>query len=234
MTFEDRLNDAFTQMMDYREAVGYATATYRCSVPPFISFCIEKYPDAKMISSEMVDEWLALYNYSNNSQAAFISLLREFTKYLNFLGYSDYIPDEDYSLKRTTFNPYLFTDEELKSLFDTIDGYTGDTCGKRYLPEGVMPVYTRLLFCCGMRPQEPPALRCEDIDLSTGDIYTRQSKRHKDRHIIMSDDMLDLCIRYDSIAGKREWFFQKWNGESYERKWYSQLWTRLLDRSVVK
>lgn len=68
--------------------------------------------------------------------------------------------------------------------------------------------------CYGLRPQEPPAIRTGDVDLETGDVYIRQSKRHKDRHIIMSGDMLDLCRRYDSVAGKRQWFFQKWDAHS--------------------
>ena len=77
MTFSERLTESFDQMMDYRRAVGYATATYKSSVPPFINFCCEKYPDAESITSEMVDGWLDFYPYSNNSRAVFISLLRE-------------------------------------------------------------------------------------------------------------------------------------------------------------
>ena len=38
MSFETRLNDAFEEMMAYREAVGYAAATYRSTVPPFINY----------------------------------------------------------------------------------------------------------------------------------------------------------------------------------------------------
>ena len=158
MTLKGRLNEAFGEMMKYRKSVGYATATYRSSVPLFINFCIENYPRSDYITPEMVDGWLTFYPYTNNSKAAFISLLREYTKYLNFLGYEDFIPDDDYVVKRTAFNPYLFTDNELSGLFNTIDSYTGKTSGKRYLPEVVLPVYTRLLYCCGLRPQEPPAL----------------------------------------------------------------------------
>lgn len=161
MTLESRLNKAFDEMMRYRESVGYATVTYKSSVPPFINFCINNHPESDYITSVMVDEWLAFYQYSNNSKAAFISLLREYTKYLHFLGYEDFIPDDDYIVKRTTFSPYLFTDEELSVLFYTIDSYTGKTCGKRYLPEVILPVYTRFLYCCGLRPQEPPAIRTE-------------------------------------------------------------------------
>lgn len=231
MTFEEGLREAFEQMMLYREAIGYATATYRSSVPPFIEYCAKNYADSTGITQQMVDGWLASYPYSANSRAAFVSLLREYTKYLRFLGRDDFIPDDDYSTKRIAFNPYLFTDNELRRLFDVFDGCIGSTCGKRYLPEAVLPVYSRLLFCCGMRPQEPPALLRRDVDLSKGDIYIRQSKRHKDRHITISDDMLELCRRYDALAGERHWFFQKWDGTPYLTSWYNQVWRRLLKKA---
>lgn len=233
MTFKERLHDAFEERMSYRKSVGYATATYRSSVPPFIDHCTNGHPDAVYITQDMVDEWLAFYPYSNNSKAAFISLLREYTRYLNFLGYEDFIPDDDYVVKRTAFHPYLFTDGEMCTLFTSIDSYVGSACGRRYLPEAVLPVYTRMLYCCGLRPQEPPAIRIEDLDLDTGGLYIRQSKRHKDRHIIMSGDMLNLCRRYNAIAGKREWFFQKWDGTQYETSWYNQIWRRMVSMSGI-
>ena len=182
----------------------------------------------------MLDRWLSFYEYSINGQVTFISLIREYTKYRNFQGYPDFIPDDDYTIKRTPYNPYLFTDDELSGLFFTIDSYTGSTSGKRFMPEMILPVYSRLLYCCGLRPQEPPAIRCEDVDLVTGDVYIRQSKHHKDRHIIMSEDMLDLCRRYDMIAGKREWFFQKWDGRPYERSWYNHVWRRLIAKAEIQ
>lgn len=103
--------------------------------------------------------------------------------------------------------------------------------GKDTFQKWPPPVYSRFLYCCGMRPQEPPALLCRDVNLSTGDIYIRQSKRHKDRHIIISEGMLELCNKYDALAGKRGWFFQKWNGGPYETSWYNQMWRRLLEKS---
>ena len=106
MTFGVRLNDAFEEMMKYRYSVGYATDTYKSSVPPFINFCVKKHPMSNRITQEMIDEWLAYYPYTNNSKAAFISLLREYTKYLSFLGYDDFIPDDDYTVKRISFNEY--------------------------------------------------------------------------------------------------------------------------------
>ena len=50
----------------------------------------------------------------------------------------------------------------------------------------------------------------------------------------MSEDMLDLCRRYDMIAGKREWFFQKWDGRPYERSWYNHVWRRLIAKAEIQ
>ena len=64
MTLDKKLNDAFEAMMKYRQSIGYATATYRSSVPLFINFCVKKYPLSARITQEMVDEWLAYYPYT--------------------------------------------------------------------------------------------------------------------------------------------------------------------------
>lgn len=179
----------------------------------------------------MVDEWRVFRGYRHNTQCIFISLLREYTKYLHFLGRSDYVPDDAYPTNRIAYAPYLFTDEELKRLFDGFDKYQGVTCGKRNLPELILPVYSRMLYCCGMRPNEPPALLRTDVKLKNGDVYIRQSKRNKDRHILMSDEMLILCRHYDELAGEREWFFQKKNGEPFDTGWFTAMFNRVWDRA---
>ena len=56
MTLDKKLNDAFEEMMKYRQSIGYATATYRSSVPPFINFCVKNHPLSARITQEMVDE----------------------------------------------------------------------------------------------------------------------------------------------------------------------------------
>ena len=76
MTFGEGLREAFEQMMLYREAVGYATETYRSSVPPFIDYCARNYADGQVITRQMLDGWLTFYPYTANSKAVFVSLIR--------------------------------------------------------------------------------------------------------------------------------------------------------------
>lgn len=76
-----------------------------------------------------------------------------------------------------------------------------------------------MMYCCGMRPSEPLKLKHKDVSLDTGEIYIRQSKRSKDRHIYMSEDLLVLCRKYDAYMGNREYFFQRPEGGPYSTHW---------------
>lgn len=220
MSFATELQQDFENMLVLRASTGFANETYACTIPPFLQYCGSHYPDASYINEEMVNSWLNIKQYSVNSRAVFIAMLRKFTKFRRFLGKEDFFFDDEYSVNRIPYVPYTFQDEELVTLFNAIDSYVGTGTGKKFLPELVLPVYSRLLYCCGMRPQEPSSLLTDDIDLTTGDIYIRKSKRHKDRHIVLSEDMRQLCLKYDSLSGSRKWFFQRPDGKPYTRKWF--------------
>lgn len=233
MTINDYLKDYLSKMLDFREAAGYAVLTYKATLMPFVDFCCTNYKDAEILTSEMLDAWLTYKGYTVNTQAAFIACLRQYCKYINFLGVKAYIPDEDYSLKRIAYEPYIFTDIELQTLFHEIDSYGPSTNNKKYKPEIVVSPIFRLMYCCGMRPSEPLHLMCRDINLDTGDIYIRETKKHKDRHIIMSGDMLELCRKYDSIAGERIWFFE-YNNKPYDTKWMTLQFKHCWNRSGLE
>lgn len=173
MTFREELTSDFQKMLDYRKAVGYATDTYKSMIMKFIEYCGNNYSDAASITQEMVDRWLEKYEYSTNNQAVFIACLRQYTKFISFLGKNAFIPDDDYSIKRISYEPYVFTDEELKNLFHAFDSYTASTNNKKFKPEIVVPPLFRMMYCCGMRPSEPLNLLYEDVNLDTGDIYIR-------------------------------------------------------------
>ena len=59
----------------------------------------------------------------------------------------------------------------------------------------------------------------DDVDLITGKIFIRKSKCWAARIIYVSDDMLDLLCRYDSIIQGylpcREAFFPTWKGDYF-------------------
>ena len=221
MSFKQELTSAYYEMLEVKDSLGYRKSTYASFyILPFIEFCVETYPEAKEITKEMFDQWLLNKEFqTDNSRRLAIINIRHFTRYLNAVGKNAYVPSAEYNIRVQRYQPYIFTDNELLSFFGSIDRVVNKGGYEKYRPELILPVMFRLELCCGMRPSEPRNLKTEDVDLRTGDILIRKSKRGKDRHIIMSEDMRWLCNEYDRRAGKREWFFQAPSGEQIPWSW---------------
>lgn len=218
MTFQDSLTKDYEDMVSLKEALGFSRATYAFYIPDFIAYCGNHYPNSETVTREMVIRWLDNRKFSStNTRTRALINIRTFTKYLAATGKQTYVVDDEFSIPIIPYVPVIMKDEELKQFFHGVD-ITTRACNlplKRY----ILPVLFRMIFCCGLRPAEPINLRCADVNLSSGDVYIRQSKRRTDRHILMSEDMLNLCRRYDLVAGSREWFFQRTDGNPFNTKW---------------
>lgn len=218
MNFWEELRVAYYDMVELKVSLGYNEGTYRTShILPFVEYCSQVFPSAREITKEMLDSWLkkAVFRTENTRKHVIINL-RHFTRYLNATGRRAFVPTSEYNVKAQRYRPYIFTDQELRLLFDAIDDIK--PCQRSHV-EWIAPVLFRMELCCGMRPNEPLNLLVEDVDLATGDIFIRKSKRGKDRHIIVSEDMRLLCAKYDQLAGKRKWFFQHWEGGKFPVYW---------------
>lgn len=69
----------------------------------------------------------------------------------------------------------------------------------------MLPVIFRLIYTCGLRPQEGRDLHRRNINFQTGEILITNTKKKKERIVVMSDDMLALCQRYDKM---RQFFYE--------------------------
>lgn len=162
----------------------------------FLDFC--EINNFEMITKETVDSWLKYYKYNTNkTKASHIGLIRNLSTFINFLGGTAYIPDEEYSFKIEHFNPIILNSRQLSELFTAIDKENKPTYS----------ILFRLMYCCGLRPGEAVRIKRNDFDVLSGNLYIYCSKYNKDRHIITSEDIRRLCERYDSSAGIREYFF---------------------------
>jgi len=218
MTFKETLFKDYADMIDLKESTGYSRSTYLPHIKEFITFCGGTYPGAESITKEMLDKWLQEKRFKTNaSHNSAISRIREYTKYQAAIGRTTYIPSGDYSAKTSRYVPYIFNDYELKRLFeafDTVQPHFG-TPEREY----IIPVLFRMMYCCGLRPSEPLNLLYEDVDLEIGEIYIRQAKRKKDRRVLMSEDLTELCRKYDSRRCSRTYFFEKKDGGKLPTYW---------------
>ncbi|MDP2729298.1 MAG: tyrosine-type recombinase/integrase, partial [Dehalococcoidales bacterium] len=99
----------------------------------------------------------------------------------------------------------------------------------------VIPVFFRLLYCCGLRSSEARLLNTGDINLATGRMFIRQSKGHKDRTVMLAEDVLALCRKYETKVSRifpdRQAFFPNSKGEFYNHSiqdyWFHLFWDHL-------
>jgi len=221
MSLDTMLDKDLQEMLAIKEALGFSRCTYEPYLRQFIQFCRENYPDSPCITREIITKWIRIRpNESVNTQIRRISAIRSFTKYQASVGKDTFIPSSEYSNPQRKYIPYIFTDYEIATLFNSFDNIQPfyESPGREF----TVPVLFRMMYCCGMRPSEPLKLKCADVSLDTGEIYIRQSKRRKDRHIYMSEDLLALCRKYDSLMGKREHFFQSPDGREYTTHWMTK------------
>lgn len=146
-----------------------------------------------------------------HSRAAFI---RGFGIYLKSIGKNAYILPDKFTAGGTVFVPYLFGDNELAKLFREVDTY-------KYPKEPFRPLllstYFRMTYTCGLRPNEGRKLKRNEVDLNTGELRIIETKKHKSRNIVMSDEMNSLAKSYatvrDAAFPESEFFFPSPSGE---------------------
>ena len=110
------------EMLEFKVSLGYQRRTYEGFLRDFCRFCRENYPEEDRVTMELVHAWALMR--PTESQSGFrrrLSPLREFGKYLNAIGIESYIIPSNFSGGRSSFIPYIFTDEELIAIFTEAD-----------------------------------------------------------------------------------------------------------------
>lgn len=218
ITFCSNFASSLNAMLDYRQALGFSRQTHASNLMSFDRYAAQYYATDVSLGKQMVLGWI---NEQVDQKRSGIELkattIRMFGRYLSATGQEAYILPKDYVSQPQNFTPYLFTDSELARLFGAMDR----------MPDGIFdsttmmlaPVLFRLIYTCGLRPNEGRLLERSNIDFTTGVIFIAKTKRKKERLVVMSDDMLNLCRNYDSLkstidAGS-EYFFSTRDGKPY-------------------
>lgn len=219
-----------------RVSLGNEEDTYARRLHTFDTFCVEQYPEEDILSMEISEAWCTKKpNEKSNTLQLRTSILRGFSKYLLSIGKKAYVIPEGFAGHGIHYIPYLYTDIELSSFFIGADQLPPHPLSP--FREYVIPVMFRVLYCCGLRPQEVRYIKVSDTNLEEGTLYISDSKRNKDRVVAMSTELRDLCIKYDAQMQKklpsREYFFQNPNGGPYRIAWIQQQFFRCWEKAGV-
>jgi integrase len=217
--FISKLAPLIDAMIDYKEALGFSRQTHMSSLRNFDRYCAEYAPDTDTVCKDTVLSWLHRELEKPRSGISKKAMaVRLLGKYICATGRDAYVLPDGYVVEKSTFTPYIFTDAELKALFGAIDNLPAEGGDNTAL---IMPVMFRLIYTCGLRPNEGRELKRVNINLDTGEVFVTKTKRKKERIVVMSDDMLAYCRKYDkqrAAFGGGEFFFPCRNHAAYTER----------------
>ena len=213
------------EMLSLRVSMGRSPRTHREHLLNFDRFCSLHFPYVTELSQEMALRWMEKRPGENaRGQQARASAIRCLSSYLDAMGIPAYILPDRFVGGNSDFTPYIFNDEELTALFSAIDSFP-PTSRHPFL-HLILPVFFRLVYTCGLRPREGRELLHKNIHFETGEILIAQTKGYKDRMVVMSDDMWELCRAYEQkrhiFAPGNAYFFPDTDGGALPGPWLNK------------
>ncbi len=196
---------------------GYKVEYLERNLAEFCEYAERRFPNAEELTEEIAEGWI----YSKPEIASAqqmgkrVRSMRHLSAFLLAGGRDAYVPKRRFAAKKPT-PPTLFTDEEARIFFETLDSWPAFPKGSPSIHAHdltVMPVFFRLLYACGLRSGEAASLMRADADLGRGVIHIVGAKERRDRAVYPSESMLGLLRQYDArmeraIPG-RALFFQR-------------------------
>lgn len=218
--FNSRFAAQINAMLDLKSALGLAARSIEYPMQSFDRFCQREFPDASILTREIAEAWCAEGNPGGKSGYK-MHAVRSFGKYLVSVGIDAFVFPSEWIAHKKAALPHMFTDAELKEFFDASDKIPPNRNSPFW--EYTIPVMFRLMYACGLRPQEARRLRRSEFDLHAHVLYVSETKKNKDRRLALGADIAELCRRYDavidSVTPDREYFFQSPRGSVCRPGW---------------
>jgi len=238
--FNSQIGCFIDTFIKLKQALGYPYQSSALILYRFDRFVAENFTGETTITREIGTAWIQSKPGEHpNGLLRRITPIRQLGKYMKGLGNDAYVIPGHIPNKQVKYEAHIYTYNELKAFFNAIDKCPPSPFSptRSY----VIPVFFRILYCCGLRSSEARLLKKEDIDLGNGKITIRQSKGWKARIVYLSQDLLEICREYnsimDSILPKRSVFFPNKNGVCFNKSiidyWFHEFWDKLPESKAV-
>lgn len=143
--------------------------------------------DDIILMEDFVNEFIKKYdNEKDINITSRVTVIRELARFMIAQGYKAYVvPPLPRGSYRSSFVPYIFTNEELKKIFLAADQFASSlSLDKHYYHQrDKYPVIFRILYSTGMRIGEVLQLQLQDIDFERKTFIIKEAKNNKDRII---------------------------------------------------
>ena len=220
-SFKSNFSQDILAMLNFRKTMGYSLVTYENKFKTFDKYCCNHFPNEYELSEKIVLGWLRRDINGVNVLNPRSSFIRMFGKFIASLGKKAYILPDKFIPQQKSYAPYILSDEELKCLFSIIDMRPQNNRLDPLQP-ALFSTLFRLIYTCGLRPNEGRTLLCQNVFLDSGEIIIKDTKKHKERIVVMSEDMNDLMKNFACLREKYHpnniYFFPSKQGVPYTTK----------------
>jgi integrase/recombinase XerD len=186
--------DLIRQYIAHKRSLGFKMEDTEERLRRFDRLTITRKETSIGISKELFDEWGTPFpEESDVNRYSRISLLRQFSSYLQMIGYNSYIPK--LPKYKSTFIPHIFTKAEIESIFEASDKLF---LKRKYMYSQicVMPILLRMLYSTGLRVGEALELKHRDVTLDEGYLVLRACKNGQDRVVPITKSLVEACKDY--------------------------------------
>ena len=228
------LESQIEDMLRYKESLGYSRQTYSCFLNDLARYLSHEGIHSEKLKLSDIMPWCV--QRDTEKPEGFrrrMTAARELTKYLYAIGRCDSILSMDSVPSIHRYTPYLFTDAELQAVFRKSD--VQEQVSGNPLYKDIIAVIFRLIYFCGLRPNEGRELYRKDIDTEKCTLLIRKNKSHKERMIPMAEDLALLCKEYlikrDLLFPDSDYLFPAATGNVYSAKWLTRQFLKLWNQA---
>lgn len=189
------------QLIEMERASGAENRNLYWMLREFDNFAEECGLTAPYVTERFITEWRkSRVNDSERSISNKISAWRKLLSLMNRRGCKCFVPRPARAPK-STFVPYIFTQEELSAIWKTIDGWKlfhnyGSSALISY------PSLFRLLYSTGLRVGEVLSIKNKDINLSESTILIHATKSASERVVVLHESTRKVLKSYISHRDK--------------------------------
>jgi integrase/recombinase XerD len=213
ITFASIFANEMVAYLQNRVSSGYKETSFVCHLKNFDRFCLDHALTTPTFPREYADVWIKRRkSEASTTHYARINAIKHFLIYLANNGFNVFVT-RDIAFKETSFQPHIYTKEEIKKYFSAVDMFDSSRNKKDRIQ---YPVLFRLLYCCGTRINETLGIRKQDVDLDAGIIKLFETKNDCERYIVLGDDLAFLMRQFASrcfyLLNEEDYIFTTANG----------------------
>jgi len=165
-----------------------------------------------------IEKEIAKKSYAISTHRQCISALKQFEKLHKLEALN---VDEIDRPNKSKYLPVVLSKEEVIDIFRAT----------RNLKHRTLLI---LIYSSGLRIGEALSLRLQDIDVDRRQIYVRNGKGRKDRHVIMAESFIPLLYNYLTSYKPEKLFIEGKNGEEYSSSSVRSVLKLACSRAKIK